>query len=277
MNRKIRTCLLPFTWVLLILVIASCSPARKILKQPIKEEGVDYVFGLLKKNEFIFNRFSAKFTAFVDIDNKKNNLTGQIRVSHDSLIWVSLTPALGLEAARILITLDSVFFINRIENSYLKTDFSFINDNLNSGFDFDLLQALILGNDLSFYENDKFRVTIDNMKYRLNTIGRRKLKRYVRNQADKQKVLIQNIWVDPESGKIEKVLTKELGKDNKKLEVEYSDFQAVEGQSFPHRMEVKIDAEKNIDIDIVFSRIKLNEPTSFPFSIPEKYTRLTGK
>lgn len=274
MNSRLQPGFLFLSLLVTVMMILSCTPARKIIKQPIKEEGVDYVFGLLKKHEFTFERFNAKYTASANIDKKKSTLSGQVRILHDSLIWVSITPALGLEAARILISLDSVLFMNRIDNTYMRTDYTFINNNLNSGFDFDLLQALLLGNDLSFYENDKFKVNLDEMKYRLSTVGRRKLKRYIRNLAENQKVLIQSIWVDPESGKIVKVSTKELGKDNKKLEVDYSNFQAVGDQVYPSHLEVKIDAEKRINISVDFTKIKLDEPMTFPFTIPAKYTRL---
>ena len=112
------------------------------------------------------------------------------------------------------------------------------------------------------------------MKYHLSTVARRKLKRFIRNQAEKQKVLIQSFWVDPETGKIVKVTTKELGRENKKLEVEYSNFQTIGEQSIPTHLEVKIDAEKNVEISVDFSKIKLDEPMTFPFTIPGKYTRL---
>ena len=115
------------------------------------------------------------------------------------------------------------------------------------------------------------------MKYRLSTMNRHKLKRYIRNQAENQKVLVQNIWVDPETGKIVKVHTKELGKDNKKLEVEYSNFLDIGSQSFPGHMEVKIDAEKHIEISLDFSKIKLDETINFPFNIPSNYSPLIKK
>ncbi len=257
-------------------LMLSCTGERKIIKQPIKEEGIDHVFNLLKKNEFNFNCLTAKFSASISIDKKESNISGQFRLKRDSLIWVSLTPALGLEAARILINLDSVMFMNRIDNTYLKTDFTFINDYLNSGFDFDLLQSLLIGNDLRYYENDQFKVNLDEKKYKLNTVGRRKLKKYVRNHSENQKVLIQNIWLNPETGKIEKVSTKELGKDNKKLETDYSQFEMIGDQLFPHHLSVKIDAEKSIRIEIDLSKVKRSDSLNFPFTIPQKYTRIPG-
>ncbi|MCX6269764.1 MAG: DUF4292 domain-containing protein [Bacteroidetes bacterium] len=274
-NRRFTVLLLLYT--VSVLSFSSCSTARKVMKQPIREEGVDYIFNLLKKNELKFDWLSAKFNASFEVNNKKSHISGQIRIKKDSLIWVSLTPILGLEAARILINLDSVFFMNRIDNTFLTSDFTYINAYLNSGFDFDLLQSLIVGNDLSYYENDKFKVNIDNLKYRLNTIGRRKLKKYVRNSTENRKVLLQNIWVNPDNGKIEQLNVKELNKENKKLEARYSDFVTIGNQVIPGRITMEIKAEKNINIDIEFSKIKLNEPLNFPFTIPSKYTRISGK
>ncbi len=257
-----------------LLSVSSCSPARRIIRQPVREEGPDFVFSLLKRNEIAYKTLSMKFSAKVIIDKKASDISGQVRIQRDSVIWASLTPVLGIEAARILITLDSVLFINRMNNTYLRSDFSFINNNLNSGFDFDLLQALLVGNDLRYYENDQFRLNIDGQRYKLHTIGRRKLKKYVRNATENLKVLIQNIWIDPETGKIEEIHTKELDRENKKLEIRYSDFVTISNQRFPTHQEVKISAEKEISISLDFSKIKLDENLSYPFSIPAKFTNL---
>jgi hypothetical protein len=256
------------------LVVSACNPARKVIKQPLKEIGSDFVFDKLKKSELQFNDLSAKFNASLTIDKKKTSTGGQVRIKSDSVIWVSLTPALGLEAARILITLDSVKFLNRINSKYLKSDFSFINDYLNSGFDFDMLQALIIGNDLRYYENDQFKAGVDGMHYNLSTIGRHKLKKFVRNSTENLKVLVQNIDINPENGKITHVFIKELNRENKKLEAEYSDFLLVNNQLFPQHVEFRISAEKEIRISIDFSRIRINEGINLPFSIPEKYESL---
>jgi len=261
----------------ILLVFASaCSPARKIIKQPLKEQGTDYIFGLLKKNELKFDWLSVKFSAKMEVEKKETSINGQLRIHRDSAIWISFT-ALGLEAARILITQDSVKFLNRIDNTFLTTDYSFINDNLNSGFDFDMLQSLLIGNDLSYYENDKFKGNIDEMKYRLNTVGRHKLKKFVRNSADEKKILVQNLWIEPESGKITQVHMKELGKDNKKLEARYDVFEDVNGQKFPTSLEVSIKAEKDIRITLNFGKPKLDEALLMPFSIPGKYHRIEQK
>lgn len=268
-------------WIVLLIsmllaIVSACSPARKIIKQPLKEQGTDYIFGLLKKNELRYEWLSVKFSAKMEVDKKETSVNGQLRIHRDSAIWISFT-ALGFEAARILITQDSVKFLNRLDNTFLTTDYSFINNNLNSAFDFDMLQSLLVGNDLSLYENDKFKGNIDGGQYHLSTVGRRKLKKFIRNTSEAKKVLVQSLWLEPETGKITQVLMKELGKDNKKLETKYSVFETINNQQYPSSLEVSIQAEKNIRITLDFAKPKLDEPLLMPFSIPGKYSRIEQK
>lgn len=256
------------------LLIVACSPQRKVIRQPLRELGDSIVFAKLKQNELKYEQFSAKFTASMRIDKKHSTIGGQVRILCDSVIWVSLSPALGIEAARMLITKDSVKFMNRIDNTYMITDFAFINNYLNSGFDFDMLQALIMGNDLRYYENDQFKASIDNSMYKLHTLNRHKLRKFIRNNAEYNKVLVQSIWLNPESGKIQALHIKELDKDNKKLEVKYEGFLDLGGQLFPQHAEYKISAEKEITIVIDFSKVKINEAVTTPFTIPANYSKL---
>jgi len=256
------------------LIFSSCNTQRKVIRQPLRELGDSIVFAKLKQNELNYTQFSAKFSASMRIDKKQSSVGGQVRILCDSVIWVSLSPALGIEAARMLIMKDSVKFMNRIDATYMVSDFAFINNYLNSGFDFDMLQALLVGNDLRYYENNQFKASVDNGQYKLHTLNRHKLRKFIRNNADYDKVLVQSIWLNPETGKIQSLHIKELDKDNKKLEAVYENFLDINGQLFPQHVEYKISAEKEISILIDFSKIKINEPVTTPFSIPANYSKL---
>lgn len=259
---------------LIVIVASSCTTQRKVIRQPLKELGDSIVFSKLKQSELNYDHLSAKFSAGLVIDKKHSNISGQFRIIRDSIIWVSFTPALGIEAARVLIIKDSVKFMNRIDNSYMLTNFAFINDYLNSCFDFDMLQALIVGNDLRYYENDQFKASVDNGMYKLHTLNRHKLRKFIRNNSDFQEVLVQSIWINPDNGKIQSIHIKELTKNNKKLEAVYSSFLDVNGQLFPLHIDLKISAEKEIRLSIDFSKVKINEPITTPFTIPENYSKL---
>jgi hypothetical protein len=169
------------------------------MKAPIKEEGADYLFARLKEKELKFDWFSAKFSAEYSNKGKETSFNGQIRIRKDSLIWISLTPMLGIEAVRLMISQDSVKMINRLNDTYFLGDYEYVNRFLNTNIDFDLLQAFLLGNDLQFYEDGKFRATIDRGEYKLSTGARGKLKKFVRGSQENLKIFIQNIWLDPDN------------------------------------------------------------------------------
>ena len=260
-----------FLFLISFLLLNACSPVRKAIKAPIKEEGAEYLFNKLKENELKFDWLSAKFSADYENNGKQNSFNGQIRIRKDSLIWISLTPMLGIEAVRILITQDSVKMINRLNDTYFIGDYEYVNRFLNTNIDFDILQAFLIGTDLQFYENGKFRASVDQGLYKLSTMERRKLRKFAKNNQESLKVYIQNIWLDPLSFKILQADVKELRRDNIRLEASYNKFEKIGDQLFSKGMEYVIRAENTIRVKADFSKIGINVPQLFPFKIPEKY------
>jgi hypothetical protein len=267
-----------FTGILLlgsaILLLSSCKSTRPMMRAPLKEEGPEYLYNSLKVNELRFDWLSAKFDASYKHKKNSNDFKGQVRVRKDSLIWVSITPALGIEMFRMVITTDSVKYVNRFSKEYFSGDYALVSRFLQIHIDFDILQALLLGNDFQFYETNSFRASIDNLNYKLSTTGRRKIRKEAEDASTDPIVLLQNIWLDPVSFKIIKVDVKEYLKDNRKLSANYSDFLAVGNQLFPSALKFDIQAEDVIKIKINYSKVTLNEPMTFPFSIPENYKRI---
>lgn len=260
--------------ILLGLVFGSCTSSRKTIKSPLKEYGADFLFQKLKENELKFEWFSAKFNLDLIIDKKKNSVTGQIRMKKDSCIWITLSPALGIEMARVLITTDSVKFINRINKTFFTGDYNQVNTLLDANIDYDVFQTLLLGNDLTFYEEGKFRADYDSKEYHLVTAGRQKLRKYVKTRADEERIYIQNIYLDPETFKITQMKIKEIKKENKKLDATYSDFQKVPDQLFPFHILFDLLADKPIQVDLRYTKIELDQPLEFPFKIADKYARI---
>lgn len=259
--------------VLSILTQMSCRTTRSTIKKPLKAEGPEYLFNKLKQNELQFDMLSAKFSLDLIIDKKKTSFNGQIRIKKDSLIWVSFTPALGIEVARLLISQDSVKFINRINNTFFIGDYQFLNDFLETSIDFDVLQSFIIGNDFQYYEIAKFRAGIDAMEYKLSTAGRHKLKKFVKEHEVPQ-VFIQNIWLDPYNFKITKVDIKQLTDENRKLKAYYGDFQSLNEHLFPYNMRFEIASETKVLVDVNFGKVIVDKPIRFPFKIPDKFTRI---
>jgi hypothetical protein len=274
MNNRIFLTL--FVSATLLAAFTSCSTQRAVIKDPLKEAGADMLFSKLKESELKFDWLTAKFSAEYKNKDTEHSFGGQIRIRKDSLIWLTLSPMMGIEVIRIMISQDSIKFINRMNNTYFIGDYEYLNKFLNTNIDFDILQAFLMGRDLSFYDNDHFKATVDGQLYKLSTTDRQKLKNYVRTSEEDVKAFIQNIWLDPGTYKITKADVKEVKREKIRLEALYSSFEQVQGQLFPMKMEYNIYADNNIATKVSFSRVAVNEPQLFPFKIPASFTPVKG-
>jgi len=262
-------------YFLVIVLVSGCAPSKKAIREPLREQGSDYLINKLKNNELKFNTLTAKFSATYYRNRKKTSISGQLRIKRDSSIWISITPMLGIEMARFMLTPDSIKYLNRINSTFLLKDFKYINQLLNKTMDFDMAQAFLTGNDFSLYENNSFRASVDNHTYKLNTINRRKLKRFVRRSEEDISIPLQSIWLDPDQFKITKVVLKEAERDSRKFSAEYSGFELINGQYMPHSIDYRIETDKDkVRIKIDFSKIQLGNTISLPFTIPDSYKEM---
>lgn len=265
--------LLPAILVLMV-IFSSCKTQRSIVKAPLREMGPEYLVDQMNLHKFSFDWLETKVNINFKDQKQETSLSGQIRMRCDSVIWITLSPALGIEASRILLSQDSVKYINRIEKTFFTGEFDFLNKLLNTSIDFDMMQSLILGNDFKFYETASFRASVDNFEYKLSTTSRRKIKKDIQSEFDDKVVLVQNIWLEPETFKIKRMNVKEYGKDNKSLEAvfEYSSDEV--GALKPSVVHYTITGDKNYYVRVEFQRYKSGEPMNFPFAIPAKYEKL---
>lgn len=264
-----------YIFLILLTLNYSCSSVRKTIKEPLKEQGTDYLIDNLKANELDYTNLSAKFSATLKQDRKETQVTGQIRILRDSIIWVSVSPLLGIEMARLYITTDSIFFINRMESSYFKGSFDNINSIINSSLDYDMLQSFLTGNDFSDYDNSSFKGGIDNKEYTLITSNRRKIRKDNRNNTTIN-IPLQHIWLDAETFKINRIMIKESSGQGRKAEAMYK-YEKIGDKPVPVSVNFELETkEKKSVVDIDYSRITIDQQIQYPFSIPEKYTRLNN-
>lgn len=273
MRNNLRWLVAAGAFLLLAMFCISCKTRRQAIVQPLKEQGPEYLFTELKKNELNYRTLSARFNVEALVNNESRSFSGNVVILRDSVIWLTISK-FGLEAARFLITTDSAKMINRLNSTYYSGDFSHVTNLFNIDFDFDILQALIIGNDFSYYDNDVFKASVDNRNYKLSTVGRRKLKKHIRQANEEQRVLIQDIWLDPYTFKIVKIMMKEVKQENRKFESFYSDFQTLEEQLVPYSLKCEIHDEKKIVVNITYTRITINKEENMPFKIPAGYTRV---
>jgi len=275
MNKFKNTSVRLFVLILSVVSLAACTGSRKAVKEPIKEQGAEYLVKKLKEHELKYQQFSAKFSATYEVDQKQTSVSGNIRIEHDSIIWISISPALGIEAVRFMLTPDSIKYLNRLSDTYLLQGFDYINKLLNKSMDYDMAQAFLTGNDFSLYDSSSFKASVDNKEYKLNTVNRSKIRRAVRRSEDNISIPIQYIWLNSENFKISKVLIKEAERDSRKFIATYSEFKDIDGRLIPSNLEFKAETEeKKISIKIIYTRIQINQKQNYLFKIPEGYSEI---
>jgi len=274
MNRLLKLIFI-FALPVILLSITSCKSTRSTLKQPLKEYGFNYLYSKMLENQMSFTYLNANFTISYQEGKKKTDLRGQLRMKNDSIIWITFSPALGIAAARIMLTNDSIKFINRLNKKYFKGEYSLLDSLLNTTIDYSILQSMLIGNDITQYDVNKYRASIDGGLYRITIQERRKIRKYLRSEDIDSRVLVQNIWLDPDNFRIARVDLKELNDgDNKRLEVVYEDYIQVGDQLFPDRIKITVASQKTIIIDVNFIKVTVDEPLNFPFKIPKKYKNM---
>jgi hypothetical protein len=261
-------------WLIAIVLFTfSCSPSKKTIKGPLKIQGTSYLIEQMIDNQNHFDTFKAKALTSISSNGKVNDFKLNIRIKKDSLIWVSITAGVGIEAARIKLTQDSVYFINRLNKTYFKGDYKLINTLINAQVDFDIAQALLTGNDFKWYDYQELKSSVDHQRYQLESAHRRKLKQYSRINEEIN-VVYQSLWLNPSSFKIERIKIKEIKNENKKIEANYSHFKTIKGQVVPMQYDIVISAQEYVNIDATLMKVELDESLSFPFKIPDKYKNI---
>ena len=263
-----------FALLILTIVLSSCRSQRAKNKIPIKLLGHDYVTDKMHENESTFDWFSGK--AKVDfIDGKKKfPFTAQLRMRKDSAIWISLSTGIGVEGARILLTQDSVHYINRIDKTYFEGDYNLLSSLIDTDIDFNMIQALLTAKDFSWYDYQDLKARVDNQMYQLESTNRHKLKKHSKEGKIEDPVYYQSLWVNPNTFKIERIKIKKLGKENRKIYASYKQYKSVDHHLVPYTMDIDIESDNGMRLEIVYYKINLDQKISFPFSVSKKYVPL---
>ncbi|MBL0073210.1 MAG: DUF4292 domain-containing protein [Bacteroidetes bacterium] len=227
---------------------------------------------LIYDNSFKVNSFSAKASVKTNIGDQSNSFNINLRIKTDSVIWISVSPLLGIEVARVMITRDSVKFMDRLNNKYSNSDFRFFNDLLNVNIDFEIIQGILTGNLFSYKKNKFNSVYIEDKYYILSTLSKRKLKRSLED-IDPNKPIVQDMWVSYQNYRITR-LSVEDQRLQKSLLTDYSDHRQTEGGLFPFFSKTVVKAEKHVNIEIEYNKVTINSDPEFPFNIPSGYEKM---
>ena len=122
----------------------SCTTYKEIKKLGIKPMKKKKLHDSIRNNQIAYKTLQLKFSSDYEQDpGGAHSFSGTIRIQRDSIIWISLSAVMGIEAARIQLTPDSLFFVNRLNSTFYVGDYEHINNLFQIDMDFFTLQAII--------------------------------------------------------------------------------------------------------------------------------------
>jgi hypothetical protein len=290
--------------ILLVVALAfgSCAKKKEIEK-PVKlqNRSPKYLVNKLSTNQQDFEYFFAKYTARTQFDDRKINFKGAIRIKSDSIIWLSLTKLGGVELVRMVLTKDSIKFINKWDKEFYTGDLEDLKDFGGISVDYKSLEDLFVGKPFEFNANDKYKSSNDNSYYLLSTKAKSKIKKVTQvtegdslltlgmgikdkkfdkvvSKESEDDLILKNYYLMPESFLLVKQ-TINLIAQQQAVEIAYNNYEFIDSSYiFALNQVIRIASlEKSSRFDIKYTSIKLNEPMSFPFKISKKYTPFEKK
>lgn len=214
--------------------------------------------GRVTVNNLDFNYLSSK--GQITYNDKNDNLSSGIslRIKKDSVIWVSVQPGLGIEAARMMLTQDSVYMINRLHKEYIATDYRFLRNKLNVDVNFDVLQAILLGN------------------YQSQGIEKVMAEGDMQHIQQSKENLLFNYFIGLQNSKLQQLNVQDKNTSNT-ITVKYNSFANIGTVPFAHALAAQVLQQGEVtDFTLKHTRIAVSdEVLAFPFTVPNDYKHLT--
>ena len=277
------------TWVLLLFIVASCKAPKELARTEIKPMGTNRLLKKIEENAFDYDyltirRINCQFSS----SQSKSSFRINLKAKRDEKILVSISK-LNIPVGRVLLTPDSVVYVNYIDHNYFMDDYSFISDFLNMDVDFNTVQSII-SNDAFSYRDDPrddfktFDSFVEDGQYVLQSEKNRKV--YKMENGNPQKIerrlkrldaealILQKMFFDPGSYSLTRIDIQDKT-NNRNIFMNFSDFTKVGKREYPESIDMAfLSAQEQISMKIRLSGFSTEKVTSFSIKIPEKYEQI---
>ncbi|MBQ7735576.1 MAG: DUF4292 domain-containing protein [Bacteroidales bacterium] len=182
----------------------------------------------------------------------------------DSIIYLNLNRS-GIELARVVLTPDSVTYVNKLEHEYYAGDYSFLRRVFGFPLDFDMVQSLMNGVDFKDFDDSLHRVEEDGKLH------------YVAPQRTNRQgtvALMQSIEIGAGGVILDNDMT-DL-KTMRDIDIEYEDYTMIDGTPFFTKFEVEMEVD-DVELEAELKNIRFNVPGPTTIRIPESFKEIEFK
>jgi len=263
-----------FYTIVLFSMIAGCRPAKKVqrIEQSLSKKDttatviitpaidsfsiVKNIVDSLNKQRIEFNTFSGKMKVEYEGKEAGDQATAYVRIQKDSVIWMSLTGALGIEGYRLMINKDSFMLMNKLEKTVQYRSIAYLTEITQVPFDFYSLQDLIIGNPV-FIDSNVVSYKNNNNELLILMVG----------DIFKNLLTIENDNHQIMHSKLDDVNPIR----NRTCDLTYDNYENNGKFNFSTKRRISIAEKSKLDINVEFKQYNFNKPQDYPFNIPKNY------
>lgn len=289
---KVRKILqVPLFVAIVALGISSCKTPAELPKVEARPISTNKLLKKVEQNAFDFEYLTIKkINCNFSTSSSKASFKIELKAKKDKKILVSIKK-LNIPVGRVLLTPESVKYVNYIDRNYFIDDYSFISDFLNMDFDFATVQSIISNNAFS-YRNDPrdkdfktFDSFIEKGLYVLQSEKARKLFKMEEKgktnkierrlkRLDDEALILQKMYFNPGNFNLTRLEINDKTYQ-RNMSLDFNNFVQLQENEFPSELEMKFTSEaEEVKMRIRMSGFSTNKIESFNIKIPEKYEQI---
>lgn len=273
-------------WIIICFSVVSCRTTKQIVvKKDIPAITENKLFKNIENNELDFNTlFAKRIDISLKSDKGNNNFKASLKIKRDSFIQISVTAPLGIEVARILLTNDSVKFVDLYHKKYFLSDYTYFYNKYDAYITYDFLQSVLTNTffnpDIYGTTNKKYKLDRTDGGYELSTVEERALSRKIKKLYKKKRknkdfiLILQKILIDPQMFRPLSVSVEDVEEETG-VSVSYKNFKDFSGKVFPETIVFGLFSEHTeTNLELKFQKIEFDVPVESNLRILSKYKRI---
>lgn len=281
----IHLAIIAFVW------FTSCRTAKDLPTGIAKPISTGKLLKRIEQNAFDYKYFSIRrINCQFSNNNSKTNFNINLKTLRDEKIMVSISK-LKIPVGRVLLTPDSVKYVNYIDKNFFVDDYSYLSNFLNIDLDFSTIQSIISNNVFSYRNDSKnkdFRTFNSSIEEGMHVLQSEKSRKIFKmdekdktnkierrlKRLDDEALILQKMYFNPVNYALTQLIINDKT-NNRIMNMDFTDFVDVRNKDYPGLINMSFNSEKNeVKLRVRMSGFSLDKINSFSVKIPEKYNQI---
>ncbi|MDA0778671.1 MAG: DUF4292 domain-containing protein [Bacteroidetes bacterium] len=234
----------------ILIGISSGCKSTKIVANTMPDPTAESIQSFWK-NQYKEDYFEARGKATLVMDGKNTNLALHLKMKKDSLLWAKVS-MFGI-GATVLITQDSFFMINTLNQEYMAYGNNYLYQYLGYKATLSQVQNLLIGN--AVFKQNKYRYLPD-----------------IKQLNASDGVAVNHIVINEKNRIFRSLVTSQ--DTTQQAVIQYDAYQNLNNTLIPTLVDLLVQQKtKDLKVILNYQTMSNNIITSFPFSIPSGYRR----